>query len=328
MPDLGLCLVTGAGGFIGSHLVEELRRRGHQVRALAHYNSRGHRGWLEDLEADCRGSVEIILGDVRDPDQMRAATRNCATVFHLAALVGIPYSYASPRQNLETNAVGTLNLLEGARAAGVRRFVHTSTSEVYGSAQYVPIDEDHPLVGQSPYAASKIAADQMTTSFALSFGLPAIVVRPFNAFGPRQSPRAVIPTIISQVLWSDRIRLGALDTMRDFTFARDTAAGFIAAAHAEQPAGSVFNLGHGRSIAVGELAALICRIIGRDLPVEQEDVRRRPASSEVDHLCADASRARAGLGWSPRVSLDDGLRLTIDWFRERGPRGAVEEFAA
>lgn len=327
MTDLGLSLVTGASGFIGSHLVEELCRRGAAVRALAHYNSQARRGWLDDVDGVRSGRVEVVLGDVRDPDQMRAVTSGCQTVFHLAALVGIPYSYVSPRQNLDTNAAGTLNVLEGARAAGVSKFVHTSTSEVYGSAQYVPIDEDHPLVGQSPYSASKIAGDQLTTSYARSFGLPAVIVRPFNSFGPRQSLRAVIPTIISQALWNDRIRLGALDTTRDFTFVRDTAAGFLAAADGPDCSGRVFNLGNGQHISIGDLAEVIRTMIGRDVPVEQDDERLRPTGSEVDRLCSDAMRARDILGWQPRVSLEEGLGLTIDWIRARGSQAALDQFA-
>ena len=326
MTDLGRCLVTGAGGFIGSHLVEELCRRGAPVRALARYNGRGDTGWLSEIDDACRDDVEIVLGDVRDPDQMRTLASNCDTVFHLAALIGIPYSYASPRQNLDTNAGGTLNLLEAARAGGVRRFVHTSTSEVYGSAQYVPIDEQHPLVGQSPYSASKIAADQVTVSYARSFGVPAVIVRPFNTFGPRQSMRAVIPTITTQALWSDAIRLGSLDTTRDFTFVRDTAAGFIRAAEAEGVEGETFNLGVGKEIAVGDLAELIRDVVGRDLPIEQEDSRMRPAGSEVDRLCSNPQRARDALGWEPEHDLRTGLQLTVEWIRARGPRAGVEQY--
>jgi NAD dependent epimerase/dehydratase len=327
MTDLGRCLVTGAGGFIGSHLVEELSRRGSPVRAIARYNGRGDTGWLAEIDEACRDEVEIVLGDVRDPDQMRTLTRGCDTVFHLAALIGIPYSYASPRQNLDTNAGGTLNVLEAARAEDVRRFVHTSTSEVYGTAQYVPIDEDHPLVGQSPYSASKIAADQVTVSYARSFALPAVIVRPFNTFGPRQSMRAVIPTIATQALWGDTIRLGSLDTTRDFTFVRDTATGFICAAEAEGVEGGTFNLGVGKEIAVGELAELIRDVVGRDVPIEQEDARMRPAQSEVDRLLSNPARARELLGWEPAHDLRTGLELTIEWIRARGPRAGIAQYA-
>lgn len=318
--------MTGAAGFIGSHLVEELARQGVQVRALARYTSESRRGWLDDVDPALASQVEVVFGDIRDPEQMLTYTEGCDTVFHLAALIGIPYSYASPRQNLETNALGTLNLLEAARRTGVTRFVHTSSSEVYGSAQYVPIDEAHPQVGQSPYSASKIAADQVAISYARAFELPAVIVRPFNTFGPRQSMRAVIPTIIAQALWSDRIRLGALQTTRDFTFVRDTAAGMIAAARAEGVEGEVFNLGVGEEISIADLAELIRELAGSDAPVEHEDARVRPAPSEVERLCSDPSRAREAFGWAPQSSLRDGLKVTIDWIRERGARDRVEEY--
>ena len=318
--------MTGAAGFIGSHLVEELCAAGATVRALVRYTSSGSRGWLDELAPAPAANVEFVLGDVRDPDQMRRVAAGCDTVFNLAALIGIPYSYESPRQNLEVNALGTLNLLEAMRAAGGGRFVQVSSSEVYGTAQYVPIDEEHPLVGQSPYSASKIAADQMTISYMRAFDLPGVIVRPFNTFGPRQSQRAVIPTIIAQALFSDRIRLGATDTTRDFTFVRDTARGMIAAARAAGVQGGVFNLGFGREIAIGELAALIQRLAGTELPLEQEPGRRRPAASEVDRLCSDPGRARGAFGWDPRHSLADGLAETIEWTRRRGARSVSPEF--
>lgn len=324
--ELGRCLVTGAGGFIGSHLVEELCQEGAPVRALVRYTSHGGRGWIEDIDSSYRPQIEVIYGDVRDPDQMRTIVKGCDTVFNLAALIGIPYSYVSPRQNLETNALGTLNLLEACRAGDVGRFVHTSTSEVYGSAQYVPIDEAHPLVGQSPYSASKIAADQMTVSYARAFDLPALIVRPFNTFGPRQSMRAVIPTIITQALWSDRIRLGSLLTTRDFTFVRDTASGMMAAATADGLEGDTFNLGVGEEITVGDLAQLICELAGRKLPIEQEDTRIRPSASEVDRLCSNPTKARTAFGWQPKYSLREGLAITIEWMRSRGAHERVEEF--
>lgn len=323
---LGRCLVTGAGGFIGSHLVEELVQRGCEVLALLRYTSDARRGWLDDLSEEIAAQVEVIFGDIRDPDHMRLVADGCDTVFHLAALIGIPYSYLSPRQNLDTNAGGTLNLLEAARRTGVSRFVNTSTSEVYGSAQYVPIDERHPLVGQSPYAASKIAADQMTISYARSFELPAVIVRPFNTYGPRQSLRAVIPTIITQALWSDRIRLGALDTTRDFTYARDTATGMIAVARATGIEGKTLNLGTGSEISIGALADLIRELVGRDVPVETEDIRLRPAGSEVERLCSDPSRVRELAGWSAEWSLRDGLAATIEWVRDQGVGRLSTEF--
>lgn len=318
--------MTGAAGFIGSHLVEELCKQGIVVRALARYTSRSHRGWLQAIDTALQPQIEIVFGDVRDPDQMRRMIEGCDTVFHLAALVGIPYSYASPRQNLETNAVGTLNVLEAARIAGVTRFVHTSSSEVYGSAQYVPIDENHPIVGQSPYSASKIAADQIVVSFVRSFELPAVIVRPFNTFGPRQSMRAVIPTIITQALWSNQIRLGTLHTTRDFTFVRDTARGLIAAARTGGVEGGVYNLGCGDEISIGDLASLIRELAGSDVPVQHDGVRVRPGRSEVERLCSDPSRARIGLGWHPTRSLRDGLVETIEWIRSEGSHKLVEEF--
>jgi dTDP-glucose 4,6-dehydratase len=324
--ELGQCLVTGAGGFIGSHLVEELCAEGAQVRALVRYTSHGRRGWLEQVDSALASQIEVIHGDVRDPEQMRAIVQGCDTVFNLAALIGIPYSYVSPRQNLETNTTGTLNLLEACRASGVGRFLHTSTSEVYGSAQYVPIDEDHPLVGQSPYSASKIAADQLTVSYARSFELPAVIVRPFNTFGPRQSMRAVIPTIITQALFSDRIRLGSLHTTRDFTFVRDTAAGMIAAAKADGLEGGTFNLGVGEEITVAHLAELICELVGKEVPVGQEDTRVRPSASEVDRLCSNPTKARKAFGWEPKFSLRDGLAATIEWMRAQGAHDRVAEF--
>ncbi len=291
------------------------------------YTSHGGRGWLTDVEERQPGQLEVIHGDVRDPDQMRRVVQGCDTVFHLAALIGIPYSYVSPRQNLETNATGTLNLLEAARADGVARFVHTSSSEVYGSAQYVPINEGHPLVGQSPYSATKIAADQLVMSYVRSFELPGVIVRPFNTFGPRQSMRAVIPTIITQALWSDRIRLGSLDTTRDFTFVRDTASGLVQAAGTEGIEGGVFNLGFGADIGIGELAEMVRELVGNDAPIEQEGTRVRPSASEVERLCSDPSKARAAFGWQPRFSLREGLALTIDWIRGRGSQERLEEFA-
>ena len=324
--ELGRCLVTGAGGFIGSHLVEDLAAQGHNVRALVRYTSRSDRGWLHLIDSELQAGVEVVHGDVRDPDQMRAAVLGCDTVFHLAALIGIPYSYVSPRQNLETNAGGTLNLLEAARLADVARFVHVSSSEVYGSARYVPIDEDHPLVAQSPYSASKIAADQLAISYSRSFGVPVVIARPFNTFGPRQSLRAVIPTIITQALWSDRICLGATNTTRDFTFVSDTADGLVATGRAEGVEGEVFNLGTGTEVVIDELASMIVGLVGRNVVVEQDPARLRPADSEVERLLSDPSKAYGAFGWRPQTSLQDGLQTTIDWIRAHSAPDAVEEF--
>jgi dTDP-glucose 4,6-dehydratase len=296
------------------------------VRALVRYTSDGRRGWLESIDPSLQAEIELVHGDVRDPDQMRSVVAGCDTVFHLAALIGIPYSYDSPRQNLETNAGGTLNLVEAARRATVGRFVQVSSSEVYGSAQYVPIDERHPLIGQSPYAASKIAADQITISYSRSFGLPAVVVRPFNTFGPRQSLRAVIPTIATQALWSERIRIGALHTRRDFTFVTDTAAGLIAAAQADDVEGEVFNLGTGNETEIGDLASAIMALVGREVAVEQDEARMRPAPSEVERLLSDPSKARKAFRWNPATSLEAGLSQTIDWLRARHSNRAIDEF--
>lgn len=324
--ELGRCLVTGAAGFIGSHLVEELCRQGVEVRALARYTSRNFSGWLTAVDDAYDDQIETVFGDVRDPDQMRRVVQGCDTVLHLAALVGIPYSYESPRQNLETNATGTLNLLEAARAAGVTRFVHVSSSEVYGSGRYVPIDEEHPLIGQSPYSASKIAAEHLVVSYVRSFELPAVIVRPFNTFGPRQSMRAVIPTIVAQALWSDRLRLGSLETTRDFTFVRDTAAGLVQAARASGVDGGVFNLGYGAEISIGELAELIRQMVDSEVSVEREEARLRPPASEVERLWSDPGKAREAFGWEPEHSLKEGLRLTIEWIRAQGMPRATEEF--
>lgn len=313
-----LACVTGAGGFIGSHLVEALIAAGWRVRALVHYNSRSHDGWLETVAQDTHpgapAALEIVRGDVADPFQMRELVAGCDLVFHLAALIGIPYSYVAPASYVQTNLVGTLNLAEAALQAGVKRFIHTSTSETYGTALYTPMDESHPLQAQSPYAASKIAADKMIESFTRSFGLPAITVRPFNTYGPRQSTRAVIPTIITQALHGKVIRLGSLSPVRDLTYVGDTVAGFLAAAGAPAAAdGTVVNLGTGMGVCIGDLAKTIFEILGGSFEIRTEEARQRPALSEVMELISDNSRARASLGWSPRVALRQGLEQTIAW---------------
>ncbi len=316
---IGRAVVTGADGFIGSHLVERLVALGVSVRALALYNSFGSAGWLDGLAQETRDNIEIVLGDIRDPGQMRKLLEGADTVFHLAALIAIPYSYHAPQSYVETNVRGTVNLLEAARAAGVRRFIQTSTSEVYGSAQYVPIDERHPLVGQSPYAASKIAADQLAYSFFAAFDLPVVILRPFNTFGPRQSQRAVIPTIIAQIASGCRtLRLGATHPTRDFTYVADTVEGFLLAATAEGVAGETINLGTGHEIAIGGLARLIAEIMGVAVTIETEDARLRPTRSEVTRLLADNGKARRLLGYAPRFAGSDGLKAgleqTITWF--------------
>lgn len=314
-------LVTGADGFIGSHLVEALVRQGRSVRALVAYNSLGSWGWLDRSPTDVRDSVEVIAGDVRDPQAMMEALAGCEAVLHLAALIAIPYSYTAPSSYVETNVLGTLNLLQAARAAGVRRFVHTSTSEVYGSAQYVPIDERHPLVGQSPYAASKIGADQMAIAFHASFGVPVVVLRPFNTYGPRQSARAVIPTVITQVIAGRRtVHLGATTTTRDFTYVEDTVAGFLAALDTPQCEGLTINLGTGYEISIENLVLQIGDVMGAELTIASTQERLRPANSEVERLCSDNALASSVLGWSPRLAglegLREGLRRTTTWFSD------------
>jgi dTDP-glucose 4,6-dehydratase len=308
-------LVTGAGGFIGSHLTERLVREGAQVRAFVRYNSRHDSGLLALLPVDLLASVEVIAGDLRDNEAVRKAMVGIDAVYHLGALIAIPYSYRHPREVVETNVLGTLNVLMAARELGVGRVVHTSTSEVYGTAQVVPIDEAHPLQGQSPYAASKIGADKLAESFCRSFGLPVITVRPFNTYGPRQSARAVIPTIITQVLTLDQVHLGALTPVRDFTFVDDTVEGFLRAAMADAAVGTEVNLGTGVGISMGNLAERIMQLVGRNLPVVTDEERLRPADSEVMWLQASHARARDLLGWEPQVSLDEGLRRTIAWIR-------------
>lgn len=318
-------LVTGAGGFIGSHLVERLLHDGCSVTALVRYNSRGSFGWLEGVR---HPALTVRLGDVTDAHFVRGLFADGVdTVFHLAALIGIPYSYDAPLSYFRTNVEGTLHLAQAARDAGVRRFVHTSTSEVYGTAQYTPIDERHPLQGQSPYSASKIAADKLVESFHCSFGLPVVTVRPFNTYGPRQSLRAVIPTIVAQALAGGAVRLGSLDPVRDLTYAEDTAAGFVAAAAAPDEAlGRVFNLGTGAAVSVGELVERIGSLLGRRLEVCVEQARVRPERSEVRVLLSDNRQARDVLGWKPACSLDEGLRRTIDWFRSQGPVARAEVY--
>jgi NAD dependent epimerase/dehydratase len=304
-------LVTGAGGFIGSHLAERLASLGARTRALIRYNSSNSWGWLESSPA--KDSIEVILGDVRDSDTVRDAMRGVDTVFHLAALIAIPYSYRAPLSYVRTNVEGTLNVLHEALLAGVSTVVHTSTSEVYGTARYVPIDEKHPLQGQSPYSASKIAADKMTEAFHLSYGLPVTTVRPFNCYGPRQSARAIIPTIISQALKEPALRLGNLEPTRDLNFVADTVEGFVLAANCHAAVGEVLNLGTGREISIKELAATILELVGKDMPIESEGERERPEKSEVYRLCADSRKAKEILGWEPNHTLEQGLLKTIAW---------------
>lgn len=317
-------LVTGAAGFIGSHLVERLAREGADVRAFVRYNSRGSCGFLD--ESDCREDVEVRVGDVRDADSVRAAMEGVEVVFHLAALIGIPYSYLAPSSYVQTNVEGTLNVLQAARTLSIGRVVQTSTSEVYGTALRVPIQEDHPLQGQSPYSASKIGADKLAESYWTSFELPVVVLRPFNTYGPRQSARAVIPTVISQCLWGERVELGATHPTRDFTFVDDTVAGFLCAGSAQGVEGQTIQLGTGTEISVLELAERIVQLVGREVAVVAAEDRMRPARSEVERLLSDNGRARELLGWAPEVDLDEGLRRTIAWIRERRDHFRVTEY--
>ncbi|MFZ6031487.1 MAG: GDP-mannose 4,6-dehydratase [Chloroflexota bacterium] len=309
-------LVTGAGGFIPSHLVEALVQQGAAVRAFVRYNSRSDPGLLSLLPPDVFSQVEIIAGDLRDLPAVTAATRGASHVFHLGALIAIPYSYVHPAEVVETNVTGTLNVLLAGRECGVTRIIHTSTSEVYGTALRVPIDEEHPLQGQSPYSASKIGADKIAESFYRSFDLPVVTLRPFNTYGPRQSARAVIPTIISQALTRDAIRLGNLDARRDLTYVSDTVAGFLAAGEVPAIEGETFNLGVGQEITVGELAGEIIALVGRPVTIEHDPARLRPGKSEVQRLLSDNRKARQRLGWQPQVSIQDGLGRTIAWVRE------------
>ncbi len=309
-------LVTGAGGFIGSHLVEALGRHGARVRAFVRYNSRADAGFLHELHPDLNGQIEIVAGDLRDGDAISQAVKGCETVFHLGALIAIPYSYLHPTEVVETNIMGTLNVLVACRKLDVERLVHTSTSEVYGTALRTPIDEEHPLQGQSPYAASKIGADKLVESFYRSYELPALTMRPFNTYGPRQSARAVIPTIITQALWQNTIRLGNLNVTRDFTFVDDTVSGFLKGAEAKGVEGGTYNLGTGSEIRIGDLAKLIVKEVGRPVKIVVDPKRLRPEKSEVFQLLADNSLAQKKLGWQPQIDLNTGLRKTIGWIEK------------
>jgi NAD dependent epimerase/dehydratase len=312
-------LLTGADGFIGSHLAEQLVRDGHDVKALVIYNSLDSWGWLDSAPAEITSEIEVLPGDIRDPALMMSAVSGQDAVLHLAALIAIPYSYAAPDLYVQTNVQGTLNLLNAARAAGITRFVHTSTSEVYGTARFVPMDESHPLQGQSPYSASKIGADQMVNSFYSSFGLPTVTVRPFNTFGPRQSARAVIPTIISQLAAGKKtVQLGAMTPTRDFTFVSDTVSGFIAALESTAGVGEVVNLGAGFEVSIGDTFATIAEVMGSDAVATEDSGRLRPANSEVERLFSNNAKAKELFGWSPTLAgLDgfrEGLSRTVDWF--------------
>lgn len=324
---IGTALVTGAGGFIGSHLVERLVEKGGRVRAMIRYNSANSWGLLEELPPTVLKDVEVVSGDVRDPFFCARSVRNVDTVFHLAALIGIPYSYNAPQSYVETNISGTLNMLEACRDSGVQRLVHTSTSETYGTAQYTPIDEKHPLVGQSPYSASKISGDKLAESYNLSFDLPVVTVRPFNAYGPRQSARAVIPTIMSQALSGrGNISLGSLTPVRDLTLVKDTVEGFIAAAESDKAVGRTINVGYGKGVSIGELAHRVCSICESRAEIVSDESRIRPEKSEVMELVCDNSLARELLGWTPKYTLDQGLEMTAQWIRTHMDRYKVNQY--
>jgi NAD dependent epimerase/dehydratase len=306
-------LVTGAGGFIGSHLAEALARAGASVRAFVRYTSRGDYGWLEAADPDVVRELDIFRGDLANPEAVAGAIAGRSVVFHLGALIPIPYSYRHPREFVTANVSGTLNVLEAARRTEVERIVHTSTSEVYGTAQEIPIGEEHRLHPQSPYAATKVAADQLGLSYQRSFGTPVAIVRPFNTYGPRQSARAVIPTIVTQALSRETIELGATDTTRDFLYVGDTVAGMMRCGSADGVEGEVINLGTGVEVSIVEVVQRVLSLLQRDVPVSFDDDRLRPPDSEVERLVADVAKAKALLGWAPETDLDEGLQLTIDW---------------
>ena len=314
-------LVTGADGFIGSHLTEALVRNGYEVRAFVYYNSFNSWGWLDHCADDVQGKFEVFAGDIRDPHGVKKAMNGCDAVIHLAALIAIPFSYHSPDSYVDTNIKGTLNVLQAARELNVSRVIHTSTSEVYGTAQYVPIDEKHPLQGQSPYSASKIGADQLAFSFYSSFNLPVVTLRPFNTYGPRQSARAVIPTIITQIAnGNNQIKLGSVTPTRDFNFISDTVNGFISALNSKSGVGEVINLGSNFEISIQDIASLIGEIMNQEIKVIDSDERIRPENSEVNRLWADNSKAKELLSWKPEYAslngLKRGLEETVNWFKK------------
>jgi dTDP-glucose 4,6-dehydratase len=314
-------LVTGADGFIGSHLAEELVRRGYNVRAFVYYNSFNSWGWLDHAPRDVKENLDVFAGDVRDPHGVKTAMKGCDIVLHLAALIGIPYSYHSPDTYVDTNVKGTLHVVQAARELEVAKVVHTSTSEVYGTAQFVPITEEHPLQGQSPYSASKIGADQIAMSFYMSFNTPVAIIRPFNTYGPRQSARAILPTIITQIAAGHRrLKLGALHPTRDFSYIKDTVRGFIAVAEAESTVGKVINVGSNYEVSIGDSVRIIAELMGTTVEIETEATRLRPERSEIKRLCADNTKARELAGWVPEYGglegFRRGLRETIAWYRD------------
>ena len=308
-------LVTGAGGFIGSHLVEALVEKDCKVRAFVHYNSFNRWGWLDYVDKEIKDSIEVFAGDVRDPNGIKESMKDIDVVFHLAALIGIPYSYHSPDTYVDTNIRGTLNVLQAVREFEVEKIIHTSTSEVYGTAQFVPITETHPINPQSPYAATKAGADLLALTFYRSFKLPVSVIRPFNSYGPRQSARAVIPTIITQIKSAKKkIKIGSIHPTRDLTYVKDTVDGFIKIAEADNSIGKIINIGSHFEISVGDLTNLIAKLMSTEIEIETDERRQRPQKSEVERLWADNKKARELLGWSPKFTLEEGLKKTIDWF--------------
>ena len=309
-------LVTGAGGFVGSHLVEALVKRGANVRALIHYNSRNDWGMLEDVSKNILNEIEVVAGDLKDADCIREAVRGQQVIFHLGALIGIPYSYINPRDVVDTNVNGTLNILTAALDFDVEKVVHTSTSEIYGTAQYVPMDEKHPVNPQSPYAASKLGADLLALSFHRSFDLPVGIVRPFNIYGPRQSARAVIPSVVTQALLKRKINLGSVSPTRDLTFVKDSAEGFIDFAECKKTTGEVVNLGSGLEVSINQMVTLISNRLGKKIQIQRERKRFRPEKSEVERLFSNSSKAKSLFGWHPKTDLKQGIERTISWFEK------------
>lgn len=309
-------LVTGAGGFVGSHLVETLVKRGARVRAFVHYNSRNDWGMLEDVGKNILNEIEVVTGDLKDADCVREAVRGQQVIFHLGALIGIPYSYVNPRDVVDTNINGTLNVLTAALDFDMEKVVHTSTSEIYGTARYVPMDEEHPVNPQSPYAASKLGADLLASSFHRSFDLPVGIIRPFNIYGPRQSARAVIPSIITQVLLKRKISLGSVFPTRDLTFVKDSVNGFINFAECEKTVGEVVNLGSGLEVSINQIVTLISNCLGKKIQIKREKKRIRPEKSEVERLFSDSSKAKRLFGWQPKIDLKQGIERAINWYEK------------
>ncbi len=312
-------LITGSEGFIGSHLTERLVKEGYDVKALVLYNSFNNHGWLEDIPKKIKNSIEIVLGDIRDPNGVEQIVRGCNSILHLAALIAIPYSYLSPQSYIETNIIGTLNLLQAANRNNIEKFIHTSTSEVYGTAKYVPIDENHPLEGQSPYSASKIGGDQIAMSYFRSFNTPVAILRPFNTYGPRQSARAIIPTIISQLTNKNKkISLGSLKPTRDFSFIEDTVEGFVSSLKSKKNIGEIINVGSGYEISMKNLATMIAKLMNKDILISLDKQRLRPKLSEVDRLVCQNKKAKKVLNWKPKYpeskGLEAGLKKTINWY--------------